>query len=438
MELEGFEILLEVKDDADEPVFEIKKYPGESESVLVSKEEISTPESLDDTEDSQGEVANEDESDHLVDSPENIEEKEPSRTVMQYIDNTFHRWSEYELESGEMCIVLEKPEYKQLAEDEARRLLEESSKWKEQVPETDQGYTLEPDDPKLDVSPVPMPREDESQVGINAVIGEDERERVQDDYEVESHPWHTIGYIHSIYDEYDDSRGTGFLVGPHTIFTNAHVVYDEDRDGFVDNLEFSPAQYEDGEDVIRPYGTQEAREIGEDNIDANYLEVGNFDYDYAVAYIDEPFEDIDTYMPLEFNFEEPEETVIISGYPGEAQGEDTFDQWYSEDEIHNIGDRRLEYYVDTSGGQSGSPVRVDRGTGERIVAFHAYGADSYNGGPRLVDENQDLIEDWMVYEKPYTLSIDETIEDSGSYTAELTADADNAEQAFREHDFELN
>lgn len=376
------------------------------------------------------------EDENIVDCPENIDDHEPSRVVMQYIDNTFHRWSEYDLKTGEMFLVLEKPEYRQLSAEEAKILLDQSVKWKEQVPVTDQGYTLEPDDPKLDVPPVPMPLIEPGQIVIEAVIGEDERKRVQDDYEIESYPWHTIGYILNEYENEANYRGTGFLVGPHTIFTNAHIIYKEEE-GFVTRLEFSPAQFKDDVQIKRPYGTRVARPIGEDNKDDNYSVVQDFDYDYAVAYIDEPFEGINTFMPLEFNFNDEEEMVLISGYPGKAHEEDTFDQWYSENGIRDITDRRLNYYVDTSGGQSGSPVRIDRGTGERIVAFHAYGSSNYNGGPKLVDANKELIEEWMIYDKGYTLSVDETIEDPGIYTAILTVDADNAEKAVIEHEFTL-
>jgi hypothetical protein len=69
------------------------------------------------------------------DCPDGIEQRLPSRVVLQHIDGVFHKWEEYDLgEKGAFCILLRKPEQRRLPAGEARTLLENSTRWREQAP----------------------------------------------------------------------------------------------------------------------------------------------------------------------------------------------------------------------------------------------------------------------------------------------------------------
>ncbi len=69
------------------------------------------------------------------DCPDGIEQRLPSRVVLQHIDGVFHKWEEYDLgEKGEFCIFLRKPEQRRLSIGEAKTLLENSTRWREQAP----------------------------------------------------------------------------------------------------------------------------------------------------------------------------------------------------------------------------------------------------------------------------------------------------------------
>ncbi len=163
-------------------------------------------------------------------------------------------------------------------------------------------------------------------------------------------------------------RGTGFLVSPHTILTNAHNVYDEDMGGYVQSLEFFPAQYQstEGGQVTLPYGSRDAVEVttNQQYIDAWDPVVYTWEmvsHDYAAAFIEEPFSGISRTCPLLFDHTPTNSSSIhASGYPKEVKGEtDSLAQWYVSGDVVDYDSRVLKHDADVTGGQSGSPTWVE-------------------------------------------------------------------------------
>jgi C1A family cysteine protease/V8-like Glu-specific endopeptidase len=252
----------------------------------------------------------------------------------------------------------------------------------------------------------------ESNVDIvpQTVIGSDDRTRVSLST-VQTFPRNTIGFVLISFSIDEWYRGTGFLVSPHTILTNAHNVYDEDMGGYVQSLEFFPAQYQstEGGQVTLPYGSRDAVDVktNQQYIDAWDPDVYTLEmvsHDYAAAFIEEPFSDITTYMPLLFDYTPAiGSSIHTAGYPKEVKGEnDSLAQWYVSGGVVDLDARVLAHDADVTGGQSGSPTWIeDAGTGSpRAIAFVSFSSTEYNGGPRLVSTNQDLIEEWMQW-TPY-------------------------------------
>ncbi len=369
--------------------------------------------------------------------PVEIAGQEPSRVVLQVIDDTLYKWEEHALgEGGEFCIILKKPQDKALSAAEARDLLESSARWIEQSPPTGAAETLDPRDPRIDLPPAAPPSGGRSPEGQDpapaapdkaappaypapggdsrtgapdkaaaipeTVIGPDERVRVTD---TEAHPWRTIGYIGNRY-RHDDAysfRGTGFIAGPYLVLTNGHMVYDDSRGGYATDLTFAPGQRQacEGCLVVQPYGRRVAAwwQTNNNYIDAvRYDPANQYRYDYAGVFFNTSFPSVGiaTYMPLVFNVEPT--AVNVSGYPKEVQDEiNSKAQWRSFGNVVAVFDRILTYLADTSGGNSGSPVWeyfADTGY-RRVVAIHAYGDPRANGGPRLVSQNLPLIEEWL-------------------------------------------
>ncbi len=191
------------------------------------------------------------------DCPDGIEQRLPSRVVLQYIDGVFHKWEEYDLDSkGAYCIFLRKPEQRRLSVGEAKTLMENSARWREQAPPPGISQTLSPDDPRLQGKPVEPKKHDHIQIDNGPasqepdkpapsgypgkeprsavqperislprpedVVGTDDRVRVTD---TTSYPWNTIGYIGSDHASFRQAyRGTGAIVTPYMVLTAGHMV----------------------------------------------------------------------------------------------------------------------------------------------------------------------------------------------------------------------
>lgn len=373
----------------------------------------------------------------LRDCPDGIEGKKQARVVLQTIDATLHKWEEYDLdEAGAFCIILRKPENKKLTAEQAGILLQESRRWREQAPASNRQEILDPRDPRLNLPPAkpgapytpgremqnptapepdkpaaPAARSEPSSrapalqpESEENPIGPDTRERVTI---TTSYPWKTIGFIGNSYYWGNRYRGTGFIVTPYVILTAGHMVYNLYEGGYATTLDFAPGQRQSsaGGSVIRPYGTFEAYswETNDNYVDALENDPdAQFNYDYAAAFFLDSFADygLGTYMPLVFNVA-PSGLINLAGYPREVRGEfNSLGMWFSDGDILGVFPRMITYDADTSGGTSGSPIwQYWPDTGyRRVIALHAMGSNSGNGGPRLVSQNMALIEDWMSWE----------------------------------------
>lgn len=365
--------------------------------------------------------------------PDDIEQRRPARVVLQYIDGVFHKWEEYDLgEKGEFCIVLKKPEERRLSLGEARTLMENSGRWREQAPPPGTSEILDPADPRLQGQPVdrklpdhtpmqkapassepdkPAPpaypaKEPRSQVlpdripppGAENVVGTDDRTRVTT---TTTYPWNTVGYICNSFPSGRAYRGSGAIVTPYMVLTAGHMVYDWDREGgYASEVCFAPGQRQlsPGGAVERPYGDFYAASW---QTNAQYVDAlktnpaVQFDYDYAAVFFNTSFTRVGltTYMPVVFNL--VPDAINLAGYPPSVQGEtNSQGMWRSFGDVTAFTDRLLYYTADTTGGNSGGPVWEFIAGLRRIVAVHVV---STPGGCRMVSQNQGVIENWMAW-----------------------------------------
>lgn len=376
----------------------------------------------------------------VVDAP-------PSRVVLQIIDNVFHKWSEYDVQdTGVRFIVQHEPIAGPLNAEEAERLLAASSGWMEGAVVSPDGYSLSVDDPRLGLPPLQAEPFDGS--GLSAtdalgadvaappvatvppdwellgpspdiapqiVIGTDDRVRVTN---TTAYPWSTIGYVGVVFPNGGGFRGTGFLVAPHVVLTNAHNVYSPDNGGYVRSLEFAPGQHQasSGATVERPLGSRNAVRV---EVNQTFVGAGrgytntHTEHDYAAAFIETPFAGVTTYMPLVFNYG-PVSAINIAGYPLQVRGERNSEaMWFSSGNVTMVGERVIEYTADSTAGNSGGPAwLVESHTGQRrVVGVHAYekAGQGVNGATRLTSYNQQIIEGWMrwapVTNRPLTVRL---------------------------------
>jgi VWFA-related protein len=368
--------------------------------------------------------------------PTDIALRKPDRRVLQYIENVFYSWEEYDLAltpGQSFCMVLRAPFDQVLSAGEAQVLLTASSLWLEpwvRAAETE-GLADESSlarrsvadwwgDDTAAVAPgrdrgvvgwaasgeVPAPEDEEGpdrrtrtgvtwQTGGSVIGGVDERTRVTD---TGGFPHRLIAYLSYEASKPNGSpdsfRATGFLVGPYMALTNGHVVWDDVRRQFARNLVAVPGQSRGGAD--QPHGTRTAVRLA---TNPGWVETAKIQYDYGAAFFDTPFAGISTYMPLAFDVSPAAGSQVrVAGYPGAVKGSDTLDQWVATDKVVSVQGRLLRYRVDTSGGNSGSPVWQVLGGGQvRTIAIHSTGdpTNSGNSGARLVGDNFELLTDWL-------------------------------------------
>ena len=304
------------------------------------------------------------------------EEEVPKSVVMQYIEGQFYKWKEYERQ-GELEITLKEPEYRQLSSREAEALKEKSQRWQEEL--------------TAQVNP--------------QVMGEDDREAVEDTTKT---PWNTVGRLEAHFEIDDTSSeivgGTAFLVTPHVALTNTHTVYDETKHQPPDYATFYPGRYEDGGVSIEPFGSRQTSEFKHNQDYIDDLPSPSLAEDYSAVLFEDPFEGIDVFMPLEFNYE-PQETAVV-GYPEIVDGAYNADMMKSWDEVLGI-DGGLIYSANfSSHGNSGGPVIADDFGEKRAVGIVSAKETAYEDlqpvtstlSVHLADNNRDKIEEWMEWE----------------------------------------
>jgi hypothetical protein len=96
-------------------------------------------------------------------------------------------------------------------------------------------------------------------------------------------------------------------------------------------------------------------------------------------------------------------TIDLAGYPAAVQGEgNSRAMWHSSGIVLSEADLIVYYDADTSGGNSGSPIwqYFPDPALIRVIAVHSFGAVRFNGGPRLVTQNQALIQSWVEWAPP--------------------------------------
>jgi len=303
-----------------------------------------------------------------------------TQIVLQIIDGKLHKWIEYEDDQNRrLSVLLLEPEQKMLNAVEMEALFVASQKWEEQQ--------------RLHLTSLAA-----TQVVPGSLV--DNRSAIENSLSV-TYPYNTIGMLTVEFGS-QFIRGTGFLVSPHTVLTNAHNLYATALGGWHNRVRFSPGQYETiWPEIRRPFSTKEPVKT---EVNQTFLRFENTNdqenlvrYDYGALFFEQPFAGIDTFMPLQFN--QVPTSIAVVGYPGFVRGSPSHGQWRASGTVLSRNDYCLFYDALTSGGSSGSPVftyNPAAGT-YRVVAIHSFAFENkpISGGPHLNSLNLDQIESWM-------------------------------------------
>ncbi len=382
----------------------------------------------------------------VSDCPGNSELPRASRRGLQWIEGTFYRWDEHDLADGNTCLQMIDPEPRQLSQSEARVLLTASGRWQDQLvgvtqevlrlrPETRPieefvhppflstagaeglvelsrvGYSTrgEPTDEALDeLLRGPLPHrsiDDFSTQVLPSVIGSDQRQIVADSRVV---PYRHIAFVDAETTFFNPNtqsfgpgigRATGFLISPHAVLTNAHVVWDEVQQRFVEDARVIPGVFVDSAGPTAPFGV---RSVSRYAVSSAYTKTEQVQFDYGAMFFDNPFQGINTTMPIFINVvPTPGSTVEIAGYPGSVRSQPTHAQYTHTGNVSAVQGRVLRYTVDTSSGNSGSPIMIVRNGQHRAIGLHSSGEAApatSNSGARFTSDNEALLLEWLRWE----------------------------------------
>ncbi len=232
-------------------------------------------------------------------------------------------------------------------------------------------------------TPVAM---DEGTMSPNSIIGDDDRQRLSST-EVHTYPYSAIVLLYFGWDTDDDDVvdsyyiGTGTMVGPVTILTAAHCLWNSDYGWpddyrvypFVSSSSLSGSTYYSASTFYIPSAYQSG--INTQNNDWGII---NLPSDCNLC-------DDTGYMGYSTSESLLGKEFVISGYPGD----DCYYQNMASGTVIYETSTNCFYDIDTYGGESGAAV-FSESTGT-LWAVHAYGGTTSNNGCKIIESIYDAI-----------------------------------------------
>ena len=204
---------------------------------------------------------------------------------------------------------------------------------------------------------------------LGKVIGRDDRTRVT---KTTITPYaQTVRFMV----EHADGRvwfgGTGVMISPDTVLTAAHVLYENDVKVPVRSVTVTPGI--DGN--YEPFGSATSNTFYSFD---EYLKNQSPSYDLAAIKLNTPLPSASYLVPTTNN--SVGDHIRMMGYPQE----DSAHQYEMAGNIATRENGLITYQIDSSGGQSGSPVVNDR---NQLVAIHKGQASENYNRARVIDQD---------------------------------------------------
>ena len=200
-------------------------------------------------------------------------------------------------------------------------------------------------------------------------------------------PFRHICYLEYVTADGSRMRGSGWLVGPTTVITAGHCVWDREHgNDFVRSMQVFPAR--NGNSIPASATAIDFQTV------AAWANNGNTAYDYGAVYLDRPLgDDFGFFSFAEFPDDDLQKMIVnIVGYPGEVNPPLMYGQ---ANRLDDVRAHELVYTIDTTPGQSGCPVICFEGADKfTVVGIHNEGGSEGNFATRITSDVFDNIKKW--------------------------------------------
>ena len=256
------------------------------------------------------------------------------------------------------------------------------------------------------------------------VFPPDDRERVTS---TSSFPWRTICKLYITAQNGSRYIGSGAIIDNFHVLTCGHCVYLHDAGGWADEIKVVPGKNDIEEPFGHAYSTYMKSYTG-------WTQSEMVEHDWAVLTLDRSIGVFTGWMGRQTA--DPSSSIYTNilntaGYPGDLDyGENMY--WVADN-----GDRADEYnhwfWMDSAGGQSGSPIWRYDGDNRYILSILAYeyinGADA-NFGTRLNSDKYDQINTWLSDDSSTPPNDKAELSEGDSYSSFSTTDVISGQTNF--------
>ena len=226
------------------------------------------------------------------------------------------------------------------------------------------------------------------------VIGDDDRVRITP---TTSYPWSAIVKLHIACDGYY-TFGTGALIDKNHVLTAGHCVYSHLNGGWADSIKVVPGE-DNGDE---PFGHAMAINL---RCYVDWITHADEQHDFALITLDRDIGLQTGWMGLYTTL--PSSSIYknelnTAGYPYDL--DNGVNMYWNHANGRKANEYNHWYYLDTNGGQSGSPIWIYDGTNRDILSVHGYGDDGSgsNHGTRIDQNKFDCINNWLTADETLT------------------------------------
>lgn len=220
---------------------------------------------------------------------------------------------------------------------------------------------------------VTMPSLYENSLIPKSIVGSDDRIRVNN---TTSYPYSAVCQLSITFPSGNTFVGTAWMYWDNIAITAGHCVFDSGEGGWATSIVVRPG----ANGSTNPFGTANAQSL---DAPVKWTNNENAGFDYGIIVLDSDIGNTTGWFGSHYGSGLKGKSITITGYPGEYYRQ----MWTMSGTVKRTTTNKVFYDIDTTGGQSGSPVYWYSGAtyGYQAIAIHAYGVSflTTNSGTRI-------------------------------------------------------